>query len=60
MKRMSGTIVVEGPIKRVTQEEKIKAIRNMKPGKTARLSEVNLELLTASGETGIVYWMEES
>ena len=42
--------MVEGPIERVTREEIEKALRKMKPGKTAGLSKVNMEIITASGE----------
>ena len=48
------------PTERVTREELVKAIRKMKPVKLRQLnlSEVNMEILTASGEIGIKVIME--
>ena len=50
--------MVEGAIKRATHEEIVTARRKMKPGKAAALSKVNMEILTASGETGLKVMME--
>ena len=55
---MKEVDVVEGLTRRHTREKIVKAIRKMKPGKPGGLSEVNIEILTASGETGIKVMME--
>ena len=50
--------VVEGPIKRVSQEEVVKAMGEMKAGKAAGPSGVSVEMIVASGEIGISVMME--
>ena len=50
--------MVERSTKRVTCEENIKVIMKMKPGKAVGLSEVNMLMFTASGETGIKVTIE--
>ena len=54
---MTEVDVVEGPVKKVTREKMIKTIKKMKPRKEAELSEVNMEMLSASGETEIKVMM---
>ena len=44
---------MEGPVERVSREEVVKAIREMKVEKAAGPSEVNAEMITASGEIRI-------
>ena len=41
--------LVEGPVERVSQEEVVKAIREIKVGKAAGPSEVSAEMIVASG-----------
>ena len=50
--------MVEGPIKNVTQEEMAIAIKVMKPGKAAGLSEVCAEMIFVSGEVGVSVMVE--
>ncbi|XP_014786440.1 uncharacterized protein LOC106880826 [Octopus bimaculoides] len=50
--------VVKGPVERVSQEEVVEAMKEMKTGKVADLSEVSVEMITASGEIGIVVMLE--
>ena len=40
----------EEPVERVSQEEVVKAMREMKAGKTAEPSEVSVEMIAVSGE----------
>ena len=59
--------LVKGPVKRVSREEVVKAMREMKVEKAAGTSEVSVEIVAASGVIGIgvmvelcqVCWMEE-
>ena len=62
--------LVEGPVERVSQEEVVKAIREMKAGKAAGPLEVNVKMIAASCRLGDrdwcgvqscvrVCWMEE-
>ena len=60
--------LVEGPVERVSREEVVKAMGEMKAGKAAGPSEVSVEMIAASGEIEIgvmvelcvrVFWMEE-
>ena len=50
--------LVEGPIERVSSEEVVKSIREMKAGKAAGPSEVSVEMIGASGEMGIGVMVE--
>ena len=50
--------LVEGPVERVSREEVVKAIREMKVGKAAGPSEVSAEMIAASGEIGIGVMVE--
>ena len=50
--------VVEGPVERVSREEVVKAMGEMKTGKAAGPSEVNVEMILASGEIGINVMMQ--
>ena len=45
--------MVEGPIERITPAEVLKAIKVMKTGRAAGLSEVNIEMINASGQVGV-------
>ena len=47
--------LVEGPVERVSREEVVKAIREMKAGKAAgpSESEVSVDMIAASGKIGI-------
>ena len=45
--------MAEGPVERVSQEEVVKAIREVKAGKAAGPSEVSFEMIVTSGEIGI-------
>ena len=45
--------LVEGPVERLSREEVVKAIREMKAGKAAEPLEVSVEMIAASGEIGI-------
>ena len=51
-------VLVEGPVERVSREEVVKAIREMKAGKAAGPSEVSVEMIAASGEMGIGVMVE--
>ena len=44
---------MEGPVERVSQEEVVKAIREMKARKAAGTSEVSVEMIAVSGEIRI-------
>ena len=50
--------LVEGPVERVSREEVVKALGKMKAGKAARLPEVSVEMIAASGEIGIDVMVE--
>ena len=50
--------LVEGPVERVSREEVVKAIREMKAGKAAGQSEVSIGMIAASGEIGIGVMVE--
>ena len=50
--------LVEGPVDRVSREEVVKAIREMKAGKAAGPSEVRVEMIAASGKIGIGIMVE--
>ena len=50
--------LVEGPAERVSWEEVVKAIREMKAGKAIGPSEVSVEMIAASGEIGTDVMME--
>ena len=50
--------MVEGPIKNVTREEMVIAIKVIKPRKAAGPSEVCAEMISASGEVGISVMVE--
>ena len=56
MKDKDGRLVadmVEGPVEEVTYEEVIKAMNKVKLGKTAGPSEVNVDMIMASGKFGV-------
>ena len=44
--------LVEGPVERVSREEVVKAIREMKAGKATGPLEVTVEMIVASGKIG--------
>ena len=44
---------MEGPVERISQEEVVKAVREMKVGKAAGPSEVSAEMIAVSGNIGI-------
>jgi len=44
--------VVEGPVERVTRKEVVEAIKKIKRGKAAGLSEITTEMIMASGKIG--------
>ena len=46
------------PVERVSREEVVKAIREMKAGKAAGSPEVRVEMIVASGEIGIGVMVE--
>ena len=50
--------LLEGLVERVSQEEVVKAIREMKVGKAAGPSKVIVEMIAASGEIGISVMVE--
>ena len=50
--------LVEGPVERVSREEVVKAIREMKVGKAAGTSEVSAEMIAASGEIRVGVMVE--
>ena len=50
--------LVKRPVERVNQEEVVKAIREMKVEKVAGASEVSVEMIASSGETGIGVMVE--
>ena len=50
--------LVEGPVKRVSREEVVKALGKMKAGKAAGPSEVSVQMIAASGEIRIDVMVE--
>ena len=52
--QVTVTSMIEGLIKNVTRDEMAIAIKVMKPGMAAGLSEVCAEMISASGEVGLV------
>ena len=50
--------LVEGPVERVSWEEVVKVMGEMKAGKAAGPSEVSVEMIAASGEIGIGVMVE--
>ena len=50
--------MVEGPVEKVSREEVVKAMREMKVGKAAGPSEVSGEMIAAIGEIGIGVMVE--
>ena len=50
---MAEADMVEGPVEEVTYEEVIKAMNKMKLGKAAGPSEVNMDMIMASGKFGV-------
>ena len=46
--------LVEGPVERVSREEVVKAMGEMKAGKASGPSEVSVEMIVVSGEIGLV------
>ena len=51
---ITGASMVEEPIEKVTHEKMAIAITAMKPGKAARPPEVCAEMMSTSGEVGLV------
>ena len=51
--QMAKADMVEGPVEEVTYEEVIKATNKMKLGKAAGPSEVNIDMIMASGKFGV-------
>ena len=49
---------MEGPVERVSREEVVKVIRDMKARKAAGCSKVTVEMIAASGEIGIGVMVE--
>ena len=56
--QVTDAAMLEGPVERVSREEVVKAMRGMKTGKATGLSEVSVEMITASGEMGITVMMK--
>ena len=50
--------MLEGPVEKVSREEVVRAMREMKTGKAVGPSEVSVEMITASGEIGIAVMIE--
>ena len=50
---MAEADMVEGPVEEVTYEEVIKAMNKIKLGKAAGPSEVNMDMIMASGKFGV-------
>ena len=50
--------LVEGPVERVSQEEVVKAIREMKVGKAAGPLEISAKMIAARGEIGLGVMVE--
>ena len=51
--QMAEADMVEGPVEEVTYEEVVKAMNKMKLGKAAGPSEVNMDMIMASGKFGV-------
>ena len=51
--QMAEADMVEGPVQEVTYEEVIKAMNKMKFGKAAGPSEINMDMIMASGKFGV-------
>ena len=52
--------LVEGLVERVSREEMVRAIREMKVGKVAGPLQVSVEMIAASGEIGIGVMVEHA
>ena len=52
--QMAEADMVEGPVEGVTYEEVMKAMNKMKMGKAAGPSEVNMDMIMASGKFGVI------
>ena len=52
--QMAETDMVEGPVEGVTYEEVMKAINEMKLGKAAGPTKVNMDMIMASGKFGVI------
>jgi len=50
--------IIEGPVERISHNEIVKSIESMKTSKAPGPSEVNTEMVIASGDTGIRVLME--
>ena len=48
--------LVEGPVERVSREEVVKAMGEMKAGKAAGPLEVSVEMIVRVGRSGLVRW----
>ena len=48
-----GSDMIEGPVERVTDEEMMEAMNKMKLGKATGPSEVNMDMIIASGKSGV-------
>ena len=55
---MVETDVVEGPVEKVARNEIVEAMQRMKSGKATGPSEVSVEMIVASGKTGVKVMME--
>ena len=55
---MVETDAVEGPVKKVTLNKIVKAMQRMKSGKATKPSEVTVEMIIASGESGVKVMMK--
>ena len=51
--QMAKADMVEGPVEKVTYEKVMKAMNRMKLGKAAGPSEINMDMIKASGEFGV-------
>ena len=51
--QMAEADMVEGPVEGVTYKEVMKAMNKMKLGKAAGPSEVNMDMIMASGKLGV-------
>ena len=52
------TNLVEGPVEKMVPNEIVEANQSMKSGKATGTSEVNVEIIVASGEIGVKVMME--
>ena len=50
---MVETDVVKGPVEKVVRNEIVEAIQSMKSGKATGPSEVSVEMIVASGKSGL-------